>query len=51
MIKFLSCFCNEEYANGYDSVDEGARTPVMLALADIGGKAGAFWQGEKEIQW
>lgn len=36
---------------GTKSVDEGARTPVLLALGDIKGKTGGFWQGEKEIDW
>jgi carbonyl reductase 1 len=36
---------------GSKTVDEGARTPVMLALDDIGGKTGGFWQSEKEIEW
>ncbi|MCJ1332767.1 hypothetical protein MMC10_009461 [Thelotrema lepadinum] len=36
---------------GSKSVDEGAKTPVLLALGDIGGKAGGFWQGEREIEW
>lgn len=37
--------------NGTKSVDEGAKTPVMLALGDIGGKTGGFWQHEKMIEW
>jgi carbonyl reductase 1 len=36
---------------GSKTVDEGAQTPVMLAVGDIGGKAGEFWQGEKVIEW
>lgn len=36
---------------GMKTVDEGAMTPVMLALHDIGGKNGEFWQGEKIIEW
>jgi carbonyl reductase 1 len=36
---------------GVKTVDEGAKTPVMLALGDIGGKTGGFWQSEKEIAW
>lgn len=36
---------------GVKSVDEGAKTPVLLALGDIGGKTGGFWQGENEIAW
>ena len=36
---------------GGKNVDEGAQTPVMLAIGDIGGKAGLFWQNEKPIDW
>ncbi|GAB1739155.1 hypothetical protein NU219Hw_g3906t2 [Hortaea werneckii] len=36
---------------GTKTPDEGAQTPVMLALHDIGGKTGGFWQSEKEIEW
>lgn len=36
---------------GTKSVDEGAKTPVLLAIGDIKGKTGGFWQGEKEIDW
>jgi carbonyl reductase 1 len=36
---------------GSKTVDEGAMTPVMLALEDIGGKTGGFWQSEKEVEW
>jgi len=36
---------------GYKTVDEGAMTPVLLALADLKGKTGSFWQHEKEIEW
>lgn len=36
---------------GSKTVDEGAKTPVMLALEDIGSKTGGFWQSEKEIEW
>jgi carbonyl reductase 1 len=32
---------------GVKTVDQGAKTPVMLALED----SGAFWQHEKMIQW
>jgi carbonyl reductase 1 len=37
--------------NGTKSPDEGAQTPVMLALADIKGTTGGFWQNEKPIEW
>lgn len=36
---------------GTKTVDEGALTPVLLALGEIGGKTGGFWQSEKEIEW
>lgn len=36
---------------GVKTVDEGAKTPVLLALGDIGGRSGGFWQSEKEIAW
>lgn len=36
---------------GAKSVDEGAQTPVMLALGDIGGKSAQFWQHENVIEW
>jgi carbonyl reductase 1 len=38
-------------SRGYGSKtpDQGAQTPVMLALADLGGKTGLFWQDEKVI--
>ncbi|KAK3075848.1 hypothetical protein LTR53_000420 [Teratosphaeriaceae sp. CCFEE 6253] len=36
---------------GAKTPDQGAQTPVMLALHDIGGKTGGFWQSEREIEW
>ena len=36
---------------GRKTVDEGAQTPVLLALGDIGGTTGEFWQHEKVIEW
>ena len=36
---------------GMRSVDDGAKTPVMLALGDIGNVVGEFWQNEKVIEW
>ena len=36
---------------GHKTPDEGAQTPVMLAIGDIGGRSGGFWQHEKEIEW
>lgn len=36
---------------GYKTVDAGAKTPVMLALADIAGKTGEFWQEEAVSAW
>ncbi|MCJ1248978.1 hypothetical protein MMC30_006199 [Trapelia coarctata] len=37
--------------NGTKTVDQGAQTPVLLALGDIGGKSGLFWQEERPIEW
>ncbi len=36
---------------GRKTVDEGAQTPVLLALGDIGGTTGEFWQHERVIEW
>jgi carbonyl reductase 1 len=36
---------------GPKTVDAGAKTPVMLALGDIGGKSGEFWQDERVKEW
>ncbi|KAI4949020.1 hypothetical protein J4E91_005483 [Alternaria rosae] len=37
--------------NGTRTVEEGAQTPVLLAIHDIQNKTGTFWQYEKEIDW
>jgi carbonyl reductase 1 len=37
--------------NGVKTPDEGAQTPVFLALADIQGESGEFWQDEKHFEW
>ena len=36
---------------GTKTPDQGAQTPVLLALQDIQGQSGLFWQSEKPIQW
>lgn len=36
---------------GAKSADEGAKTPVLLACGDIGGRAGEFWQDERVKEW
>lgn len=36
---------------GRKSPDQGARTPVRLALGDIQGKSGEFWEHEEVSQW
>jgi carbonyl reductase 1 len=36
---------------GHKTPDQGAQTPVMLAIADIGGKSGRFWRDEAELSW
>ena len=37
--------------HGHMTVDEGANTPVLLALGDIGGTTGGFWKDGAEIEW
>lgn len=37
--------------NGTKTPDQGAQTPVLLAIQDIGGKTGEFWRDEKVIEW
>jgi carbonyl reductase 1 len=37
--------------NGRKTVDQGAKTPVMLAFGEFGGKGGGFWQHESLIEW
>jgi carbonyl reductase 1 len=34
---------------GVKTPDQGAQTPVLLALGDIGGNYGLFWQDERPI--
>jgi len=36
---------------GHKTPDQGAQTPVMLAIGDIKGKSGGFWRDEAEISW
>lgn len=36
---------------GEKTPDEGARTPVLLALEEFGGTTGGFWRHEKMIEW
>jgi len=36
---------------GYKTVDEGAQTPVLLALEGSGGRPGTFWTDEKIAEW
>lgn len=31
--------------------DGGAKTPVLLAIGDIGGQNGQFWRDEKVVEW
>lgn len=38
-------------AKGILTPDQGARTPVMLALADLGGVSGEFWSDGKVMRW
>lgn len=36
---------------GHKTVDDGAATPVLLAIGDIGGVSGEFWQEGEVIEW
>lgn len=36
---------------GSKTPDQGAQTPVMLAIEEIGGVSGEFWQDGKVIEW
>jgi carbonyl reductase 1 len=36
---------------GAKTPDQGAQTPVMLAIGEIGGKSGEFWLDEKIVEW
>ena len=36
---------------GFKNVDQGAQTPVLLALGDLGGRSGEFWQDERVKAW
>ncbi|KAF2005184.1 carbonyl reductase [Amniculicola lignicola CBS 123094] len=37
--------------NGTKTPDEGAQTPVMLALRDLKGESGIFWKEETHEEW
>lgn len=37
--------------NGTKTPDQGALTPVLLAIQDIGGKTGEFWRNERVVEW
>lgn len=50
--------CHPGYVNtdmtkgkGTISTDEGAQTPVLLALGDIGGVTGCYWSDQKLSSW
>ena len=36
---------------GMKTVDQGATTPVLLALGDIQDQSGLFWQSERPVDW
>jgi carbonyl reductase 1 len=36
---------------GTKTPDQGAQTPVLLAIQDIGHKTGTYWSDEKEVDW
>lgn len=37
--------------NGTKTPDQGAQTPVLLAIQELGGKTGEFWRDEKVVEW
>jgi carbonyl reductase 1 len=37
--------------NGVKTPDEGAQTPLLLALGDIGDRAGLFWENGRPSEW
>lgn len=37
--------------NGTKTIDQGAETPVLLALEDIGGSNGDFWSDGRKVSW
>lgn len=37
--------------NGTATPDQGAQTPILLALHDIQGETGLFWKDEKRQEW
>jgi carbonyl reductase 1 len=55
--KFIHCCCpgyvNTELTKGkgYKTIDQGAKTPVMMALQNLGGRSGLFYSDEKEVKW
>ncbi|KAH6695674.1 carbonyl reductase [Plectosphaerella plurivora] len=36
---------------GTKTPDQGAQTPVLLAIGEVGDKSGGMWSDEKEIDW
>ena len=46
-------FVNTDMTRGHGTmtVDEGAKTPVLLALGDIGGVTGGFWKDGVIVEW
>lgn len=46
-------FVNTDMTNGQGllTVDEGAKTPVLLSLGDLGGTTGGFWKEGGVIEW
>jgi carbonyl reductase 1 len=55
-VRVVSCcpgYVNTDMSkgNGTKTPDEGAQTPVWLAIQDYGGKTGAFYKEQKEIKW
>lgn len=36
---------------GYKTLDQGAETPVLLALHEVNAKPGEFWSEKKACDW
>lgn len=53
ILRRISGYVNTDMTkgNGQLTPDQGARTPVLLALGDIQGQTGLFWEHEKVSSW
>lgn len=58
MLVLTTIVCDSGYVNtdmtkqrGSLTPDQGAQTPVALALRDLNGQSGLFWEHEKPSSW